>query len=97
MLRGGPGRDRLLGDAVQGGPGVDAARLGRDGLLGELGDDVLVGDAYGTVELPSAGGDRLVGGFGNDQHFCQLGPDVANGGPGFDGQDGLCEVAVLIP
>lgn len=69
-LRGGPGRDRLIGggvsDKILGGPGADFAS-------GRRGDDWIAG---------GPGNDHLVGGPGNDHLQGGPGEDILVGGPG---------------
>jgi RTX calcium-binding nonapeptide repeat (4 copies) len=71
-LRGGPGRDRLIGggvaDKIIGGPGADY-------LSGRRGDDLILG---------GSGPDKLVGGPGNDQLRGGPDTDLVLGGSGHD-------------
>ena len=92
-LRGGPGRDRLVGgaltDLIEGGAGADAR-------VGGGGDDMLVG---------GGGADNLIGGAGNDMLLAGGGPDKLSGGAGRDlcrGDGGAdtakgCEIRRSIP
>lgn len=69
-MRGGSGRDSLLGAG------------GGDKLIGGAGDDRLVGWRGDDLLAGGPGNDTLLGGLGNDVIFSGSGNDIVRGGPG---------------
>jgi RTX calcium-binding nonapeptide repeat (4 copies) len=71
-LRGGPGKDRLVGgaagDKLVGGPDDDVliGRAGHDSLFGGPGDDRLIGHSGNDILRGEAGDDTLAGGSGKN-------------------------------
>ena len=102
-LYGGPGLDRIFGqagnDILDGGLGHDALNggAGHDVLLGQDGTDALNGEAGHDRLSGGLGDDTLDGGAGNDWLLGQDGDDSLTGGAGndwlygdqgFNGEDG---------
>ncbi|WP_426416897.1 lipase family protein [Aestuariirhabdus sp. LZHN29] len=105
-LRGGNGKDRLLGtrgdDRLEGGRGKDwlYGGIGYDRLMGGDGDDLLIGAEGDDLLRGGTGTDQLIGGCGDDLLEGGVGDDQLVGGAGDDsyqfnpgfGQDVLYEI-----